>query len=453
MSSSISPLAALASIITSGVHTLESAYSEHGVPFPSLDEPYSAGPLDNDAAVTATTHLIIAAAHQLIATIRTPIATIHDYAPSMYMSSSLGLITDVNVPDALKDEPAGLHVDVIGAKVNVDSGKLARVLRYLATRHVFREVTPNVFANNRISSVLIKSRSFEQLKADKSTKYDGAIAAALVGHQTDEGQISNSFFIEHLRDAPKDVETPFHLAFKTKATLWEWYEEPINRLRRQRFANAMAGDGERFPATIFTGGFNWNTLDAESVIVDVGGGVGSVTLTLAKAFPQYKYVVQDLPEVIDGQARTYWEGQSPQSVSDGTVTLQTHNFFEPQPVKDAAVYFMRMIMHNWPDATSITILKHLRAAAAPSSKLVIFDMLMLHACPDPAGLPPPPYPLLANLGLPVGGFITAIDLHMLNLLNGQERTVSQFAALGEASGWKLEGVKPGALAALVFSAV
>ncbi|KAI0064216.1 S-adenosyl-L-methionine-dependent methyltransferase [Artomyces pyxidatus] len=449
----MSPLASLTSIISSGVQTLEYAYSDHGVPFPSLDEPYCPGPLDNDAAVTATTHLIVAAAYQLIATVRLPIATIHDYAPSMYMSSALGLVTDVEVPDVLKDEPAGLHVDAIGAKVDVDPGKLARVLRYLATRHVFREVTPNVFANNRISSALVKNQPFQQLKAKKSINYDGATTAAIVGHMTDESQISNSFFIEYLRDAPKDVEAPFHLAFKTKLTLWEWYEEPSNRVRGRRFANVMAGDGERFPATIFIEGFEWSSLEAGSIVVDVGGGVGSVTLTLAKAFPQLKYIVQDLREVIDDQAQQYWEQKSPQSISDGTVVLQTHNFFKPQPVKDAVVYFLRGIIHNWTDAMSITILKHLRVAAGPSSKLVIFDMLMLYACPDPAGLPPPPYPLLANLGLPVGGFITSFDLHMLNMLNGQERTVNQFMALGEATGWKLEDVKPGALGVLVFSAV
>ncbi|KAI0064197.1 S-adenosyl-L-methionine-dependent methyltransferase [Artomyces pyxidatus] len=469
MLSNISPLAALANIISSGVHSLESAYSDHGIQFPSLDEPYSPGPLDDNDAITATTNLIIAAAHQLIAGIRAPIATINDYAPSMYTSSALGLVIDVDVPDALKDEPAGLHVNAIGAKVDVDPGKLARVLRYLATRHVFREVTPNVFANNRISSALVKSRPFEQLKANNLTKYDDATAAAFAGVMTDEGHISNSFFIEHLRDAPKGVETPFQLAFKTKATLWEWYEEPSNRVRGRRFANAMAGDNERFPKAIFTGGFDWNSLEAGSVVVDVGDGVGSVTLTLVKHFPQFKYVVQDLPKVIGDQASKYWEQQSPQSISEGTVTLQTHSFFGPQPVKDAAVYFMRMIIHDWADAESITIMKHLRAAAGPSSKLIIFDMLMLYACPDPAGPPLPPYPLLANLGLPVGGFITAIDLHvctvfvlagrylplvqMLNLLNGQERTASQFAALGEATGWKLEGIKPGPLAALMFSAV
>ncbi|KAI0064254.1 S-adenosyl-L-methionine-dependent methyltransferase [Artomyces pyxidatus] len=449
------PLIALADIIASGVRTLESAYSKQGVSFPSLDEPYrpEQGSLDNDAAVTAATHLIVAAAHQLIATVRQPFATLRDYATGVEMTSSLGLITEVNVPDALKDEQAGLHVDVIGKKVDVDSKKLARVLRYLATRHVFKEVAPDVFANNRVSSALVKSRSLEQLKADKLTQYDGASAAATVGHMTDEALMSNTSLVEYIRDAPKSVETPFNLAFKTNATLWEWYEEPGNEWRGRRFTNAMAGGAERFPPMIITGGFDWESLKAGSVIVDVGGSVGAATLTLAKDFPHLKFIVQDLPKVISESAQKYWRAQAPEFLANKTVTLQAHNFFEPQPVRDASVYFMRSIIHDWPDAKCITILKQLRAAAAPSSRLVLFDTIMPYACPHPSGPPPPPFPLLANLGLAVGGFVTAMDLQMMILINGEERTLSQFVELGNATGWKLESIKPGMLAALVFSVV
>ena len=41
---------------------------------------------------------------------------------------------------------------------------------------------------------------------------------------------------------------------------------------------------------------------------------------------------------------------------------------------------------------------------------------------------------------------------MLNFLDGRERTLEEFANLGQATGWKLEGVKPGPLAAVMFSA-
>ena len=136
---------------------------------------------------------------------------------------------------------------------------------------------------------------------------------------------------------------------------------------------------------------------------------------------------------------------------------------------------MRHIIHDWSDAESLEILKHIRAAASPSSKLILFDYCIQHACPDTeyssydSNTKSPPYPLLANYG--AGGasaFVTFVDmqvrisrfyitgreftehLQMMAFFNAQERTVRQFAALGNASGWRFESVKLTQPATYVF---
>jgi hypothetical protein len=48
--------------------------------------------------------------------------------------------------------------------VHTDLILLARVLRYLATRHVFKEISPDVFVNNRLSSLLKKAKSMKEIK-------------------------------------------------------------------------------------------------------------------------------------------------------------------------------------------------------------------------------------------------------------------------------------------------
>lgn len=101
--SSTSPLAALAEIISQGVQTLESAYAKEGVPFPSLDEPFTPGPLDGDPDVGNATRLVIAAAYQIIATVRPPLETIMLSAPAMLLSSSLGVAEEANIADVLKE--------------------------------------------------------------------------------------------------------------------------------------------------------------------------------------------------------------------------------------------------------------------------------------------------------------------------------------------------------------
>ncbi|KAF9048382.1 O-methyltransferase-domain-containing protein [Rhodocollybia butyracea] len=322
---SATPLTELGNIVISSIQTLESAYTKSGIPYPSLDEPYKPGPLDDDFALGKTTRVLIAAAYQIIATVRGPIETIQDYAPAMYLSSSLGVAVETNIPDIVKD--SGLQQ--------------ARILRYLVSRHVFREVTPNVFANNRTSSVLIKAHSLEEIKKN-----------------TDESLKSAAYISKFIGENPTDIAAPFNMALDPTANMWTWYEKLGNDLRLIRFSSAMKGSGDRFPDS-FTKDIYWKDLiKPDSVVIDVGGSVGSVTHLLVKAFPDLKYIVQDLPKVI-GQADEYWQAQYPDEVSNpvktGRVTLQPHNFFSPQLIPNASVYMMRFVLHDWPASKCHTI--------------------------------------------------------------------------------------------------
>ncbi|KAG5654340.1 hypothetical protein H0H81_004294 [Sphagnurus paluster] len=146
------PLRALVETMLSGIETLEAAHATYGVPYPSLDDPHRIPtPLDDDVHVIAATNLIVAASAQILATARKPIETLQNHALSMYMTTSLGFVIEANIADILKD--AG-------------QGRIGRVLRHLAAHHIFKEVSPNVFANNQISSLLAKAKSLEEIKAE-----------------------------------------------------------------------------------------------------------------------------------------------------------------------------------------------------------------------------------------------------------------------------------------------
>lgn len=100
-----SPLLALADIISSGVRTLDAAYAKEGVQFPSLDEPFRPGMpgLDGDPVLQQTTRLIVAAAAQIIASVRHPMETVMDLAPAAYSAASLATVVEANVPDVLQE--------------------------------------------------------------------------------------------------------------------------------------------------------------------------------------------------------------------------------------------------------------------------------------------------------------------------------------------------------------
>lgn len=105
--------------------------------------------------------------------------------------------------------------------------------------------------------------------------------------------------------------------------------------------------------------------------------------------------------------------------------VQGHDFFTPQPIKNARVYFMRMILHDWSDSACIQILKHIRDAASPDTELIVIDSLLEYACNDTSidddipGMASKiaPEPLLPNYGhanlLPYVGDMQ-VRLHILS---------------------------------------
>lgn len=96
--------------------------------------------------------------------------------------------------------------------------------------------------------------------------------------------------------------------------------------------------------------------------------------------------------------------------------LIVHDIFKPQPVRDAAVFFLRAISHDWSDDYCVKFLSHLRAAATPNTQLIVIDNVIPYACADSGSgpaldipgasniRPTAPPPLLPNFG--AGGIMT-----------------------------------------------
>jgi hypothetical protein len=96
------------------------------------------------------------------------------------------------------------------------------------------------------------------------------------------------------------------------------------------------------------------------------------------------------------------------------------DFFKAVPPADAFV--MKHIIHDWPDDKSTTILRNCRKAANPAAKLILVEMVI------PPGNGPAPGKLL--------------DLEMLVIASGKERTEAEYAELFSGAGWRLTRVVP-----------
>ena len=125
-----------------------------------------------------------------------------------------------------------------------------------------------------------------------------------------DGQKGSAFILEYLKDSQtafsdEPTDTPVHRVFDIDVPLWEWYELSEQSYRRRRFGVAMHGIGSmRTPEVLTNGEFvsvdkgvrvltvcktlEWGSLPEGPKVVDVGGGVGTSSLRIARAFSNVK---------------------------------------------------------------------------------------------------------------------------------------------------------------------
>lgn len=138
----------------------------------------------------------------------------------------------------------------------------------------------------------------------------------------------------------------------------------------------------------------------------LGGSAGHDDIVLAKAYPNLKIVVQDLPQVCP-----VFEKEFPADLKS-RVSFLTHNLFDPQPVQ-ADIYILKWILHDWPDVESVAILKALVPALKPGARVVFIDYVGKNDPSEDAALPHS-----------MRAFGTATDMRMMALFNAKERPVS-----------------------------
>jgi len=151
-------------------------------------------------------------------------------------------------------------------------------------------------------------------------------------------------------------------------------------------------------------------------IVDVGGGEGGFLAAVLTAHPGSHGVVLDLPHVVaHGRERIEAAGLSERC------ELVGGDFFEKVP-EGGDLYTMKWVLHDWDDAAAVEILKSCRRAMGDGARLLVVDTVV----PDGDGFSPS----------------KVIDLNMMVLSGGRERTAGEFRQLLAAAGFTLTRILP-----------
>lgn len=162
-------------------------------------------------------------------------------------------------------------------------------------------------------------------------------------------------------------------------------------------------------------------------VVDVGGGTGNLLATILDRHSGVRGTLCELPHVVNA-ARTALEARG---LGDRVAVASIDFFKDVPPGGDA--YILSHVLHDWTEAECLTILGNCRAAMKAGGRLLIVETVL------PAGNAPHPGKLL--------------DIAMLVMPGGQERTEAEYDALLSKAGFRLMRVVPTPSAVSIVEAI
>jgi ubiquinone/menaquinone biosynthesis C-methylase UbiE len=151
-------------------------------------------------------------------------------------------------------------------------------------------------------------------------------------------------------------------------------------------------------------------------IMDVGGGNGSLALAILEKYPEMKGKVVDLP-YIEPQAKLGIQAAG----AAHRCEFESADFFKGVPT-GADLQALKFILHDWTDEECVQILRCCRAALAPGGRILIVEMLV------PEEIRP--------------DFVMLMDLNMLVMTGGRERTAKEFEKVLNDAGFEMTRVIP-----------
>jgi len=309
---------------------------------------------------------------------RNPAETVMLLSTAYWASRCIHVAAEFGIADALGDEPQ--TAASLAAKTSTNAMALHRILRCLATHGVF-SLRDGKFSHNDASRLLRSDnpRSMRALSRMMGLDFHWDTYRELTHSlKTGKPAISNVVqggLFDFMRDKPEE-----------------------SRIFNEAMVGKSFGQIGPVLAAYDFKGFK--------MIGDIGGGMGHLLGAILDATPGAKGMLFDLPEVI-GQARG--------SPHPG-INYVGGDFFKDQiPACDA--YIMMMVLHDWSDEESIAILKNIKANAPAGAKLILVEAIIDESA--------------------IGSLAIDIDIEMLAMTTGKERTRAEWEKVLSASGYKL----------------
>lgn len=300
----------------------------------------------------------------------------------LWVTQAIGSFARLGIADAI--EGGAETAAAIAAACGVNADRVNRLLRALSTVGIVAETTPGHFALTQLGAVLTSD-------SPHSMRTTASLLTGVLGDmwgRLDDAVIDGSLAFESM----------------TGKSLFAYLAERPEEA--QHFHRMMVEvHGPETPAIVAAYDFS-----RFHHIVDVGGGNGSLLAAIVAAFPEPRATLFDLPEGILA-ARRGEGGPLP------NVMLRSGDVFDGVPAGGDA-YLLRHVMHDFEDEDCVRILRNIRTAMLPEARVLVLE------APIPVAATPGP-----------GRWL---DLHMMLLANGRERSLDHYGRLFAAADLRLQ---------------
>lgn len=305
-----------------------------------------------------------------------------------WISQALYVVAKLRVPDLLKDGPKG--ADDLALVTKSHSKSLYRLLRALTSVGVFVQDDAGRFASTPLADCLRSDlpgsqRSLAIMLGEEQYQAYGQLLYCVQTGKMGFDKVFGMPVFDYLQQHPEQAKD---------------------------FDLAMVGIHGRETAAMLDA----YDLTGIGCLADIGGGNGSVLSAVLQKYSNMRGILFDLPGVAE-RARANIEA----SGLAGRCQVVGGSFFEAvAPGADA--YLLRHIIHDWDDAKALTILRHIHQAMKADGKLLLVESV----------IPPGNEPSFGKL----------LDLTMMVVPGGAERTEVEYRKLYEAAGFRLTKIVP-----------
>ncbi|KAH0158917.1 O-methyltransferase, partial [Aureobasidium melanogenum] len=290
-------------------------------------------------------------------------------------------------------------VDELSRNTGVKPQLMARILRYMASVRLIKEVDQDTFAATNVTDTFANPGFAGGVY--HYFDYVGPAVTQMPDFLKQTGYKELESATKTALSAAWNHDMPPFVHYQTKPELFAHFNRfmSVQRLGMPTWLDV-------YPYQELAN----NTPSGEPLFVDVGGGFGHQSIALRERIPDApgRIIVQDIPITLE------------HAISHPGVEHMVQDFFQPQQIQGATAYYMRNIIHDYPEEKALQILCNTRDALGPNSVILIDDMF------------------LENKG--VHWQAAQIDITMMTCLSSLERTREQWTDLIAKAGLKISNV-------------